>query len=87
LQQEEITSTNPRVDTVHLSSELGMFQIEPLTSGFGLTLGNALRRVLLSSLPGAAITEIQLIDSEDDNAGRSSMSFLLCRGCAKTRRS
>jgi DNA-directed RNA polymerase subunit alpha len=43
-----------------------MFQIEPLTSGFGLTLGNALRRVLLSSLPGAAITEIQLIDSEDD---------------------
>jgi len=66
LQQEEITSTSPEVETVYLSSELGQFEIEPLTSGFGLTLGNALRRVLLSSLTGAAITEIHLMDSQDD---------------------
>lgn len=36
------------------------FVIEPLLPGFGLTLGNALRRVLLSSLPGAAITSIRI---------------------------
>lgn len=36
------------------------FVIEPLSPGFGLTVGNALRRVLLSSLPGAAITSIRI---------------------------
>ena len=34
--------------------------IEPLDRGFGHTLGNALRRVLLSSMPGSAITEIEI---------------------------
>ena len=48
------------VETVHLSGELGQFEVEPLQSGFGLTIGNALRRVLLSSLKGAAITAIQI---------------------------
>ena len=38
----------------------GVFEIEGLYSGYGLTLGNALRRVLLSSLPGAAITQIKI---------------------------
>ncbi len=38
----------------------GVFDIEGLYSGYGLTLGNALRRVLLSSLPGAAITQIKI---------------------------
>ncbi len=38
----------------------GVFEIEGLYSGYGLTLGNALRRVLLSSLPGAAITQIKV---------------------------
>ncbi|PIU02132.1 DNA-directed RNA polymerase subunit alpha [Candidatus Shapirobacteria bacterium CG09_land_8_20_14_0_10_49_15] len=38
----------------------GRFAIEPLQQGYGHTLGNALRRVLLSSLPGAAITEIKI---------------------------
>ena len=38
----------------------GRFVVEPLEGGFGNTLGNALRRVLLSSLPGAAITNIQI---------------------------
>jgi DNA-directed RNA polymerase subunit alpha len=56
--QEEIAST--AVETVFLSGELGQFEIEPLTSGFGLTIGNALRRVLLSSLTGAAITAIKI---------------------------
>jgi DNA-directed RNA polymerase subunit alpha len=38
----------------------GKFVVEPLESGFGLTLGNALRRVLLSSLQGAAITDVRI---------------------------
>lgn len=56
--QDEIGSI--RVDTVYLSRELGQFEVEPLTSGFGLTVGNALRRVLLSSLTGAAVSSIQI---------------------------
>lgn len=40
------------------TKELGLFIIGPLPSGYGHTLGNALRRVLLSSLPGAAIAEV-----------------------------
>ena len=43
-------------DTNHNAS----ISVEPLERGFGLTLGNALRRVLLSSLQGAAVTTIQI---------------------------
>jgi len=51
-----------RIERVETSADntYGRFVIEPLESGFGNTLGNALRRVLLSSLPGAAITNIQI---------------------------
>ena len=51
-----------RIECVEQSADntYGRFVIEPLESGFGNTLGNALRRVLLSSLPGAAITNIQI---------------------------
>ncbi len=38
----------------------GVFDIEGLYSGYGITIGNALRRVLLSSLPGAAITQVKI---------------------------
>jgi DNA-directed RNA polymerase subunit alpha len=49
-----------RVEALHESSEFGRFQIEPLERGFGVTVGNALRRVLLSSLPGAAVTSVKI---------------------------
>jgi DNA-directed RNA polymerase subunit alpha len=51
-----------RIERTEASADntFGRFVIEPLESGFGNTLGNALRRVLLSSLPGAAITNIQI---------------------------
>ena len=51
-----------RIERSDISADntYGRFVIEPLESGFGNTLGNALRRVLLSSLPGAAITNIQI---------------------------
>ena len=47
-------------DVNTLTHEYGRFIAEPLESGYGITLGNALRRVLLSSLPGAAITAARI---------------------------
>lgn len=52
----------PKVETDATSQTYGRFVIGPLESGFGITLGNALRRVLLSSLPGAAVTSIRISD-------------------------
>ena len=46
----------------------GRFTISPLESGYGLTLGNALRRVLLSSLEGAAVTSLRLVGIEHEFA-------------------
>ena len=42
------------------NTHYGKFEIEPLERGFGTTLGNALRRVMLSSLPGDAITSVKI---------------------------
>ena len=50
----------PAVREVETSADYGKFEIEPLEPGFGVTLGNSLRRVLLSSLPGAAITSVSI---------------------------
>ena len=46
----------PKVECVESTETYGRFVAEPVEKGFGVTLGNAMRRVLLSSLPGAAIT-------------------------------
>lgn len=51
-----------KVESDAVSRNYGRFIISPLESGFGLTLGTALRRILLSSLPGAAITSIRVSD-------------------------
>jgi DNA-directed RNA polymerase subunit alpha len=50
----------PKIEVEASSQNYGHFVISPLESGYGITLGNALRRVLLSSLPGAAIASIRL---------------------------
>jgi DNA-directed RNA polymerase subunit alpha len=50
----------PTVTCVESSGDYGRFLAEPLEPGFGVTLGNALRRVLLSSLPGAAVTWVRI---------------------------
>jgi DNA-directed RNA polymerase subunit alpha len=50
----------PKIETVASSRDYGRFSIGPLESGYGVTLGNALRRVLLSSLPGAAVTYVRV---------------------------
>ncbi len=52
----------PKIDTASLSADgrYGKFVVEPLERGFGTTLGNSLRRVLLSSLQGVAVTSIKI---------------------------
>ena len=52
----------PKVETVELSGDgrFGRFVAEPLDRGFGTTLGNSLRRVLLSSLPGVAVISVKI---------------------------
>ncbi len=52
----------PNITTVEQSEDesYGKFEIEPLERGFGITLGNALRRILMSSLPGVAVTSVKI---------------------------
>lgn len=52
----------PRIECEHISEDntYGRFVVEPLERGYGITLGNSLRRILLSSLPGVAVTSIKI---------------------------
>ncbi len=50
----------PRIECIESSDNFGRFLAEPLERGFGATLGNALRRVLLGFLPGAAVTQVRI---------------------------
>lgn len=52
----------PKIEIVEMSQDnrYGKFVLEPLERGFGITMGNSLRRVLLSSLPGVAVTSIKV---------------------------
>lgn len=52
----------PKIESDAISVQYGKFVIAPLERGFGTTVGNSLRRVLLSSLPGAAITSVRVAD-------------------------
>lgn len=50
----------PKVDYAELSDTYGKFIVEPLDRGFGVTLGNSLRRMLLASISGAAVTSVKI---------------------------
>jgi len=52
----------PKIEIVEISDDntYGKFVVEPLERGYGITLGNSLRRILLSSLPGAAVTSVKI---------------------------
>ncbi|HLE59138.1 MAG TPA: DNA-directed RNA polymerase subunit alpha [Candidatus Limnocylindria bacterium] len=54
------TTPSPRIDEVEANGDRSTFEVNPLADGYGVTLGNALRRVLLNSLEGAAVTGIQI---------------------------
>src|SRR5678815_5004131 len=53
---------NPQIEPVEEAGTYAKYEAGPLQAGYGVTLGNALRRVLLSSLEGAAVTSIQIRD-------------------------
>lgn len=59
-QKMDALSVSPRVQLAAAGTNYGRFAIEPLLPGHGSPLGNALRRVLFSSIPGAAITRVKL---------------------------
>jgi DNA-directed RNA polymerase subunit alpha len=56
----ELTKENLKINTVNEEKNLGVYSYEPLPTGFGHTLANALRRVLLSSIKGAAVTQVKI---------------------------
>ena len=56
----------PKIERKAEARNYGKFIIEPLERGYGVTLGNALRRVLLSSLEGAAVTSIRIVDVQHE---------------------
>ena len=52
----------PRIEIAEISEDkkYGRFVVEPLERGYGTTLGNSLRRIMLSSLPGTAVSQIKI---------------------------
>jgi DNA-directed RNA polymerase subunit alpha len=58
--QQPQPAPSPRIEEVETDGNTSRFEVTPLQEGYGVTLGNALRRVLLSSLEGAAVTSIQI---------------------------
>ncbi|MCF8011747.1 MAG: DNA-directed RNA polymerase subunit alpha [Clostridiales bacterium] len=56
----EIEKPNIETEEINAEGNYGKFVVEPLERGYGITLGNSLRRILLSSLPGAAVTSIKI---------------------------
>ena len=56
----EVMKENLKINTIKEDKNLGVYSYEPLPTGFGYTLANALRRVLLTSIKGAAVTQIKV---------------------------
>jgi DNA-directed RNA polymerase subunit alpha len=56
----ELTKENLKINTVEEKDNFGIYSYEPLPTGFGHTLANALRRVLLSSIKGTAVTQVKI---------------------------
>lgn len=59
---QDLQPVMPRIDCTASTERYARFEIGPLESGFGITLGNAMRRVLLAALPGAAVTSVRIND-------------------------
>ena len=77
-----VQPVSAKIECEQASGSYGRFIIEPLESGFGVTLGNALRRVLLSSLPGAAVTAVRIEGAQHEfstipHVKEDCMEFLL----------
>ena len=66
----------PKIEIAEISEDnkYGRFVVEPLERGYGITLGNSLRRIMLSSLPGAAVSHVKI-----DGVSMNSVQFLALR--------
>lgn len=60
MSEDQFLQIFPKIKTVSLKENKGVFIIEPFYPGYGITIGNSLRRVLLSSLEGTAITAVKI---------------------------
>lgn len=74
--------TEPNIEVEEIGEDCARIVAAPLVSGFGITLGNALRRVLLSSLPGAAVTSVRIDGVQHEfstmpNVKEDTIEFLL----------
>ena len=72
----------PKIEMTEQADNFGKFTAEPLEKGFGVTLGNSLRRVLLGYLPGAAVTQVRIEGVQHEftvipNTKEDVMEFLL----------
>ncbi|MDD6380560.1 MAG: DNA-directed RNA polymerase subunit alpha [Lachnospiraceae bacterium] len=56
----EFEKPNIRIDEISEDNKYGRFVVEPLERGYGTTLGNSLRRIMLSSLPGTAVSQVKI---------------------------
>ena len=77
----------PNIFTVDMSEDgtSGTFIVEPLERGFGTTLGNSLRRVLLSSLPGVAVTNIKIDGAQHEFGTIKGVKKILRRSFSMSR--
>ncbi len=69
-----LSTTHPTIKEEVISENRSRFTISPLEPGYGYTLGNSLRRVLLSSIPGAAVTQIQVDGARHEFATLAGMT-------------
>ena len=76
-----IEMDKPNISTLDLSEDgkKGRFVVEPLERGYGITLGNSLRRVLLSSLAGVAVVSIKINGEGKDILHEASTLYSECR--------
>ena len=67
----------PSLEIAEISEDkkYGRFVVEPLERGYGITLGNSLRRIMLSSLPGAAVSSIKILSLMSAIACSSSLTM------------
>ncbi len=56
----EFEKPNIKIEEISEDKKYGRFVVEPLERGYGITLGNSLRRIMLSSLPGAAVSQVKI---------------------------
>ena len=69
-----------KTDEKSLTQTSGKFTIEPLDRGYGITLGNAMRRVLLTSIPGAAVTHVKIEGVDHEFSSKGVAKACNCRG-------